>query len=108
MENKILIYDDNCPLCTWYSGLFVKYGFLNEDGRKPFSKLDDRLLSQIDFARSRNEIPLLNTSTHEVVYGIDALLEVLDQKAPFIKTTGKFGPLTWILKKIYKLVSFNR
>src|SRR5574339_620126 len=35
MKNKILVYDDNCPLCTWYSGLFVKYGFLHTEGRKP-------------------------------------------------------------------------
>lgn len=108
MKNKILVYDDNCPLCTWYSGLFVKYGFLKPDGRKPFSTLDDSLLSKIDFDKSRNEIPLLDTSTNKVVYGIDALLEILDQKIPFIKTTGNFTPFKWLLKKIYKLISFNR
>ena len=108
MKNKTLVYDDNCPLCTWYSGLFVKYGFLKADGRKPFSTLDDNLLSQIDFDKSRNEIPLLDTSTNKVVYGIDALLEILDQKIPFIKATGNFGPLKWALKKLYKLISFNR
>lgn len=108
MKNKILIYDDNCPLCTWYSGLFVKYGFLNPDGRKPFSTLDDKLLSKIDFDKSRNEIPLLDTSTYKVLYGIDALLELLDQKIPFIKATGNVAPLKWVLKKIYKCISFNR
>jgi hypothetical protein len=108
MKNKILVYDDNCPLCTWYSGLFVKCGFLNADARKPFSTLDDELLVKIDFDKSKNEIPLLDTSTHKVVYGIDALLEILGQKVPLIKTTGNFAPLKWVLKKIYKLVSFNR
>ena len=108
MKNKILVYDDNCPLCTWYSGLFVKYGFLNDDGRRPFSTLDNNLLSKIDFDKSRNEIPLIDTSTHKVLYGIDALLEILDQKIPFIKAMGNIAPLTWILKKIYKLISYNR
>ena len=108
MKNKILVYDDNCPLCTWYSGLFVKYGFLNNDGRKAFSTLDDNLLSKIDFDKSRNEIPLLDTSTNKVLYGIDALLEILDQKIPFIKATGNLVPLKWILKKVYKLISYNR
>ena len=108
MKNKILVYDDNCPLCTWYSGLFVKYGFLKAEGRKAFSTLDNNLLSKIDFNKSRNEIPLLDTSTSKVVYGIDALLEILDQKIPYIKATGNFGPLKWTLKKLYKLISFNR
>lgn len=108
MKSKILVYDDNCPLCTWYSGLFVKYGFLKADGRQPFSTLDDSLLSKIDFGKSRNEIPLLDTETNKVVYGIDALLEILDTKIPFIKATGNFAPLKWVLKKMYKLISFNR
>lgn len=108
MENRILIYDDTCPLCTWYSGLFVRCGFLNAEGRKPFSTLDSDLLSKIDFDKSRNEIPLLDTRTNKVFYGIDALLEILDQKIPLIKTAGNRAPLKWVLKKIYKLISFNR
>ena len=108
MKNKVLVYDDNCPLCTWYSGLFVKYGFLPAKGRRPFSTLDDSLLSKIDFDKSRNEIPLLDISTNKVLYGIDSLLEILDQKIPFIKTIGNLLPLKWFLKKIYKLVSYNR
>ena len=108
MKNKILVYDDNCPLCTWYSGLFVKCGFLNAEGRKPFSTLDTNLLSKIDFNKSRNEIPLLDTSTNKVIYGIDTLLEILDQKIPFIKATGNVAPLKWVLKRIYKLISYNR
>jgi predicted DCC family thiol-disulfide oxidoreductase YuxK len=108
MKNKILVYDDNCPLCNWYSGLFVKYGFLSADGRKPFSTLDENLLSKIDFDKSRNEIPLLDTSTLKVFYGIDALLEILDSKIPLIKRAGNILPIKWFLKKLYKLVSFNR
>jgi len=108
MKDKILVYDDNCPLCGWYSGLFIKYGFLNADGRKPFSTLDENLLSKIDFAKGRNEIPLLDPVTNKVFYGIDALLEILDQKIPFIKTVGNFAPLKWFLKRFYKFISFNR
>ena len=108
MKNRILVYDDNCPLCTWYSGLFVKYGFLDAKGRKPFSTLDDRLLSLIDFNKSRNEIPLLDITSNKVLYGIDALLEILDQKIPCIKRTGNLAPVKWLLKKLYKLISYNR
>lgn len=108
MKNKILVYDDNCTLCSWYSGLFVKHGFLDAEGRKAFSTIDNTLLSKIDFNKSRNEIPLLDTSTLKVLYGIDALLEILNQKIPFIKTTGNLKPIKCFLKKLYKLISFNR
>lgn len=108
MKNKILVYDDNCPMCKWYSGLFVKYGFLPTTGRKAFSVLDEQTLTKIDFDKSRNEIPLLDGDTGKVLYGIDALLEILDQKIPFIKLTGNLKPVKWFLKKIYRLISYNR
>jgi predicted DCC family thiol-disulfide oxidoreductase YuxK len=108
MSTKILVYDDNCPLCKWYSGLFVKYGFLHADGRKAFSVLDENLLAKIDFDKSRNEIPLLDTETGKVIYGIDALLEILNQKIPLIKSAGNLMPVKWFFKKLYKLVSYNR
>jgi len=108
MKNKILIYDDNCPLCSWYSGLFVRFGFLTEDGRKSFSNLDRDLLSSIDFDKGRNEIPLVDTSSGKALYGIDALLEILGKRYPLIKKTGNLRHVNWFLKKIYKLVSYNR
>ena len=108
MKNKILIYDDNCPLCSWYSNEFVRFGFLPSDGRIAFSTLDPALLDKIDFEKSRNEIPLLDTATGKVLYGIDALLEILDTKIPFVKKTGNIPFLKWLLKKLYKLISYNR
>lgn len=108
MRNKLLIYDDNCPLCQWYSEQFVRFGFLSKEGRVPFSTLEEKYLLQINFERSRNEIPLLDTQTGEVIYGIDALLEILGAKIPFIKTIGKFKPVHWFLHKLYKFISYNR
>lgn len=108
MNNILLIYDDNCPLCSWYSSLFVKTGLLPADGRKPFSSLEPSVLDKIDYARGRNEIPLLDKTSGKVWYGVDALLEILGQRFFFIKQTGKLKPINWLLKKLYKLVSFNR
>lgn len=108
MHNKILIYDDSCPFCCWYSGLFVKYRFLEQEGRKEFSTLDPGLLDKIDHNRSRNEIPLLDTSSGEVSYGMDALLKILGSKYPLISLVGNLPPIKWILTKLYRLVSFNR
>lgn len=106
--NKILIYDDNCPLCTWYSSVFVKCGLLPAEGRKAFSVIDPALFNKIDFDKSRNEIPLIDTMSGKVFYGIDSLLEILDQKIPLIKKIGNFMPLKWFLRKLYKFVSYNR
>lgn len=108
MKNKILVYDDNCPLCTWYTSLFVKYGWLPAEGRLPFSALDPAILKNIDFDRSRNEIPLLDNTSGKVKYGIDALLDILGERSGFIKTVGNIRPVKWCLKRLYRFISYNR
>lgn len=108
MENKILVYDDNCPLCACYSLLFVRCGLLPANGRKPFSAIAPELLEMIDFDRSRHEIPLIDISTRKTLYGIDALLELLAQKISIIKTIGQWTPVHYLLKKLYKFISYNR
>jgi predicted DCC family thiol-disulfide oxidoreductase YuxK len=105
---KMLVYDDNCPLCQWYTGLFVKYKLLEPQGRVRFSTIEPQMLTLLDADRSRNEIPLLDTHSGKVLYGIDALLDILGQKMPWVPAIGNLPPVKWFLLKLYKLISYNR
>lgn len=107
-NTKILIYDDDCPLCAAYSAAFVKTGLLNEEGRKSFSNIDAASFACIDKSKCYNEIPLIDINTKQVWYGIDALLEILDQKIPCIKFIGNIKPVKWFLQKFYRFISYNR
>jgi len=107
-STKILLYDDYCPLCSWYSSLFVKYRLLNPENRIPFSKADLQILTTIDVEKGKDEIPLFDTKTQTTLYGIDALLEILGQKYVPIKSIGNLKPVKWFLQKLYKLISYNR
>lgn len=108
MKNRILVYDDNCPLCSWYSSLFVKCRLLPVTGRQAFSQIDDTLLQKIDYERGRNEIPFVDLTNGKTYYGIDALLEILGDKVGLIKKIGRFPPVYWLLGKLYRFISFNR
>jgi len=92
-SSKIIIYDDGCPLCAAYTFAFVAAGILNGQGRKNFSNIDTATFELIDKAKCNNEIPLVDTDTKQVWYGIDALLELLDSKIPFIKFVGNIKPV---------------
>lgn len=107
-SNYLLIYDDHCPLCQWYSAQFVKLGVLAESNRQPFSTLDMQWLQRIDFTTSRNRIPLIDTATGEVRYGIDALLRLLGNRWAWIEKAGQWPLLHWMLEKLYALISYNR
>ncbi|RYD77173.1 MAG: DUF393 domain-containing protein [Sphingobacteriales bacterium] len=105
---KTLIYDNECPLCVAYTGAFVKTGLLKKEGRKKFNEVDQQMLANLDAARMHNEIPLIEKETGKVWYGMDALLEILGSKFPLLKKTGQLKIINWFLKKLYKLVSYNR
>ncbi len=108
LTHKLLIYDDACPLCEWYSQLFLKYKFLPAESRMAYSQMPIHLQSIVDVQRSCNEIPLVDTQSNEVLYGVDAIVEVLNNKLPFIKPIASIGFVNVLLKKLYKLISFNR
>lgn len=105
---KTLIYDNECPLCVAYTGVFVKTGLLEKEGRKNFNEIPAATLAQLDKTRCNNEIPLIDHETGKTWYGIDALLEIIGTKIPLVKTIGKLPVINWLLTKLYKLISYNR
>ncbi len=106
--DKIIIYDDSCPLCEAYTAAFVKSGMISPEGRRSFSDIDAEVLDMIDNSRCKDEIPLLDTQSGQVFYGIDALVAILQTKMPYIKTIASLKPVNWFIRKLYKLISYNR
>ncbi|MEM9885829.1 MAG: DCC1-like thiol-disulfide oxidoreductase family protein [Bacteroidota bacterium] len=104
--NKALIYDDNCPLCVWYTGLFVKSKLLEK--RIAFSEVKQEDLVRIDQIRSKHEIPLLDLKGGDTLYGLDSLVEVLQSKLPFLKTLMRIPFVHAFFYWLYQLISYNR
>jgi predicted DCC family thiol-disulfide oxidoreductase YuxK len=107
-NNKVMVYDDNCPLCNAYTSAFIKIGLLEANGRQAFSEATTNIMYRLDAHKSRNEIPLLDTVTNETWYGLDAMLEVISAKYPLVKKLANIAPIKWFLLRLYKLISYNR
>jgi predicted DCC family thiol-disulfide oxidoreductase YuxK len=105
--NQALIYDDHCPLCKAYTAAFVKGGLLQNQHRISFSEVNIKA-HKIDWEKAKHEIPLINLTTGEVKYGVDALAEILQQKIFFIQPIFKIKVVNWCMKKLYALISYNR
>ena len=106
-NHQALLYDDNCPLCAAYTKAFVKTGMLSNENRIAFSAINIQDFT-IDANRARHEIPLVNTKTGEIKYGVDALAEILNQKFPFVKAALSVSPVRYFFKKLYSFISYNR
>ncbi|MCC7028678.1 MAG: DUF393 domain-containing protein [Chitinophagaceae bacterium] len=107
LSHHILIYDRDCPLCAAYTRLFIRSGFLDQQGRKAYQDMHFNQTG-IDPELARNKIALLNTDTREVCYGIDSLTKIIAFQYPFIGCMMKIKPLYWLMSQLYNLISFNR
>lgn len=106
---KAIIYDDNCPLCHWYTAAFVKADLLSQQGRISFSELAETdLANQLDLNRSKHEIPLVDRDGGKTIYGVDSLIHLLHPRFTFIKRAMAISPINYTVRKLYKLISYNR
>lgn len=108
MKHHTIIYDDECPMCDLYTKGFVQSGMLDENGRVPFSKINDDLLNLIDRKRSCNEIAFVNLENQEVLYGIDSLFAIIGNRRPLLKSLFRFKPFRFTMRKLYSFISYNR
>lgn len=108
-SDKILIYDNDCPMCRMYSGAFVHLGLLKSQNRIAFHTLaDDTCGGKMDAVRSKNEIPLLDPNGGQTLYGTDALVEILAARWRVFRAFRTNSTLRFISKKAYAFVSYNR
>jgi hypothetical protein len=103
-----ILYDQNCPFCNWYTGTFVRTGFLAPEGRVPYTIAANDPSYHFDRELARNKIALVDTETNTVAYGIDSLLIVLGNRAPWIRNAGQWKPIHFLLERLYGFISYNR
>lgn len=106
IENKVIVYDDVCPMCRAYTAGFVQLGWLKH--RTGFADAPPGMLEQLDLDRARHEIPLLDIKTGEVVYGLDALFLILGNRMPFFKPLFRNRFFRAALFQLYQIITFNR
>ena len=85
LDDHVIIYDDECPMCNLYTRAFVQTKMLDENGRQAYSVMDIELQALLDQQKACNEIALVDTNTRSVLYGIDSLFHVLAHSFPFMK-----------------------
>jgi hypothetical protein len=108
-DNKVIIYDDSCPMCAWYTGIFVNNQMLTPNGRMGFTEVaQSKLLPQLDLNRARHEIPLVDTNGGATLYGLDAMVHVIGSRFPLVKWLLGIKPINAFFKQFYHFISYNR
>jgi hypothetical protein len=108
LTTKAIIYDNTCPMCTWYTGQFVKTGALLPNNRLTFQNLDSKVIAHLDLTRARHEIPLYDTETGQVMYGLEGLTHIISNILPFTKGFVTRPTFRRMLQPLYNFISYNR
>ncbi|MBK8683611.1 MAG: DUF393 domain-containing protein [Bacteroidetes bacterium] len=108
LNHHLLLYDQDCPLCNWYTTLFVKYKFISQSVRVPYQEFDFSAYPHIEPIQASNKIALCNQQNTEVLYGIDALGFILNNRFPWISTLMKWKPIYILMSWLYAFISYNR
>jgi len=107
MADQTFLYDDACPMCKGYTGVFTS---LNWSDRKGFSTLraGEWPTLDLDLDRGRHEIPLLDRATGQVRYGLDAMTSVVAGAVPVLRPLLRHRFFLAALKPLYWLITYNR
>ncbi|MEM7657768.1 MAG: hypothetical protein AAF399_16675 [Bacteroidota bacterium] len=108
LQDQLIIFDDQCPMCQLYTREFVRQGILQPENRRGFSEVEVEEMEELDVDRSRHEIPLVDQATGEVRYGLEALFFLLGERWSWMKPIFRLKAIQWLLYPLYQLITYNR
>ena len=102
-----LLYDENCPLCAWYTRVFVKLGFIQSHSRLSYQEAIKNDQLEFDRERATAEIAYVREGK-STLYGVDSMLDVIGKKWKVLAFICRFLPIYGFLQLLYRFISFNR
>lgn len=105
MKSYTFLYDDACPMCQGYTSAFKRFKLSD---RQAFSQIDLAKLPALDLDRGRHEIPMLDTETGEMRYGLDAMTTAIGEGVPLLRPFVRNRYFLKALKPLYWLITYNR
>ncbi|MEH3113586.1 DUF393 domain-containing protein [Pedobacter terrae] len=108
LNNHVILFDNECPICYAYTKAFVKIGMLSQSGREAYQEMPSNICPLVNHQKAADEIALVNTETGEVTYGIKSLFKIIAYAIPFFKPLFLFGPFVYVMQQLYAFISYNR
>src|SRR5689334_18479535 len=101
LEDHVIIYDDECPMCNAYTSAFVATGMLDKEGRRAYSTTDQRNIPEVDWHRAKNEIALIDLKNNKVTYGVNSLLSIVGNSMPAFRPLFSTALFQYIIGRVY-------
>lgn len=108
LTDKVIVYDDSCPMCKIYTYWFVATGLLRPENRIGFASAPAEISANIDLDRGRHEIPLYDRVSGETIYGLKAMTHILGSRWSWLNPIFESKPFWLFFHPLYQIITFNR
>jgi len=108
LENHLILFDAECPMCKAYTKAFVNTGMLGHAGRASYQNAPENICPMINKQKAADEIALINLENGEVTYGVESLFKVIANAFPLFRPLFLFRPFIWLMSKVYAFIAYNR
>lgn len=108
LDNKLIIYDSNCKVCSSLRDVVVRFTSIPEAKIKAYKDLDPQLSQQVDAATFRNVMALIDTSGGKTVYGAEGLAYIFSSQYRLVDYLFRFPFMLKLFTFFYKTQAYNR
>lgn len=108
MNQHLLLYDQDCPLCRWYTHWFVQLGWIDSSVRSSYQQTNKLEMAGIDWQMAQNKIALFDLRNKTTLYGVDAMAEILKRPFPWVGLLMRWSWFYFFMSALYNFISLNR
>jgi hypothetical protein len=108
IENKIIVYDSNCKVCSSLRQLVLKCTSIPETKIKALKDLPEELLVRVDPDQFKNVMALIDITGTPTVYGGEGIAFIFSSQYKTIDWLLSFKPVFNIFNYLYKVQAYNR
>ncbi len=108
LDNKVIIYDSNCRVCTSYRNAMLKFTHIPKEKTAAFQTLPDELTRLVDPDKFKNGMALIDTTGAHTIYGSAAVAHILASQYGFLDTLLRLKPFSLLFDFIYQTQAYNR
>lgn len=108
LDNKLIIYDSNCKVCSSFRELVLKFTSIPEAQIKAYADLSPDLSTRISVNEFRNVMALIDTKGGDTIYGAEGIAYIFSSQYRVIDFLLGFRPVLKLFSFLYKTQAYNR
>jgi hypothetical protein len=108
LDNKLIIYDSNCKVCSFMKDLILAVTSIPEKKIVAFNHLEQALKSRVDAERFRNEMALIDLGNEATLYGPQGIALIFGSRSKILKRLLAIKPVFSLFYFLYRVLAYNR